>query len=35
MFGDKKFWIGFALAYLLAVVLPPQKLMGSFGGKKG
>lgn len=35
MLSDKRFWIGFALAYLLAIVLPPQKLMGSFGKKSG
>jgi hypothetical protein len=31
---DKKFWIGFLLAYGLAVFLPPSKLMGGMGKGK-
>lgn len=32
MLTSKGFWIGFALAYLLAVFFPPQKFFGG-GGK--
>jgi hypothetical protein len=32
LFGTHQFWIGFAAAYLLAVVLPPSKLMGKKNG---
>jgi hypothetical protein len=30
---DKKFWVGFLVAYALAVVLPPSRLLAR--GKKG
>lgn len=32
MLKDKKFWYGFLVAYLVAVIYPPQRLMGL--GKK-
>lgn len=32
MLKDKRFWAGFAIAYLLAVVLPPTKFL-SMGRK--
>lgn len=34
MLKSKQFWIGFALAYALAIVLPPTKLL-SLGRKSG
>lgn len=34
MMKDKRFWIGFLLAYALAIVLPPTKLL-SMGRKSG
>lgn len=33
MLKTKDFWVGFFVAYLLAAVLPPSKLLG--GMKKG
>jgi hypothetical protein len=33
MLKDKKFWIGFLLAYGLAVILPPARLL-AMGRKK-
>ena len=35
MLTDKRFWAGFLVAYLLAVVLPPSKLIGGLGKKGG
>lgn len=32
MLKDKKFWVGFGLAYLVAIVLPPQRFL-SMGRK--
>lgn len=34
MLKDKKFWFGFLLAYGLAIVLPPTRLLSLGGGKK-
>lgn len=34
MLKDKRFWIGFALAYALALVVPPTRLI-SMGKKSG
>ena len=33
MLKDKNFWYGFLIAYVVAIFLPPQKLMGK--GKRG
>lgn len=30
MLKNKEFWIGVAVAYALAVFLPPQRLLGTF-----
>lgn len=35
MLSDKKFWIGAALAYALAIVLPPTKLLSMGKPKTG
>lgn len=34
MLKDKRFWVGFLLAYGLAIVLPPSRVL-SMGKKKG
>lgn len=33
MLKDKKFWVGFLVAYALAVVLPPQRVLGGMKRK--
>lgn len=33
MLKDKKFWAGFLVAYLVAVIFPPQRVL-SMGKKK-
>lgn len=33
MLKDKKFWAGFLVAYLVAIFLPPQRVL-SMGRKK-
>lgn len=35
MLTDKRLWVGVALGYLLAVVIPPSKLMGGMGKRGG
>lgn len=34
MLKDKRFWLGFLLAYALAIVVPPSKIL-SMGRKSG
>jgi hypothetical protein len=34
MLGSKTFWIGFLVAYAVAVVLPPKRLL-SMGKRQG
>jgi hypothetical protein len=34
MLKNKNFWYGFLIAYVVAIFLPPSKIMGS-RGKKG
>lgn len=35
MLSNKEFWVGFLLAYGLAVVLPPKRLLAMGKGRQG